>query len=119
MKQVGILYVHGIHCKGPGFARKLHDRVERYLIRQFTEEHRLDLLGAVAAQEVYWADVFKPLADRLDHVSQANHMGWGWLRDEMLTSVAQATGYEDDQGIGAYELVHERVKTSLRSLQAV
>lgn len=118
MRQVGILYVHGIHSKGPGFSRKLHDRVERYLMGGHARSHTLDLPGFVTAQEAYWADVFKPLADRLDTVSLSSHMGWDWLRDEMLTSVAQATGYEDDQGIGAYELVHDRVRTSLLSLQA-
>ena len=112
-KSIGILYVHGIHVRKPGFSEKLHKRVMSYL--------RNECAGVpypVVSQEVYWADVFRPLAGQLDTDGDAMATGWQWLRDQVLTTVAQAAGYEDDQGLGMHEVIHGRVAESLRILEA-
>ena len=107
---VGILYIHGIHAKKPGYSKRLHDRVLRYLGAK-------GATGTPAVREVYWADLFKPMGDHLDRVSAKTDVRWKWLRDEMLTTVAQAVGYEDDQDLGLHEDVHDRIRACLGSLQ--
>ena len=112
---VGIIYIHGIHVRKPGYSTRLHQRVLDYLEKK--QLKGFHPFSDVVFREVYWADVFEGLSDKLRDFERPAGLTWPIVRNEALMIIAQTLGYEDDRGIGAHEKIHDRIQAKLRELQ--
>lgn len=101
-----VLYIHGINVDKPGYSDPLHKNLTSYLWHKGFWNH-------LVQAEVFWGDMFSPAAAHLLDLMRARKLGWQSVRRFSLDTVAQALGYEDVPGIGAYERVHERVAAAL------
>ena len=113
---VGIIYIHGIHVRKPGYSTRIHQRVLDYLERRKNPEGFRPCVD-VSFREVYWADIFEPLSDKLRKGMHPAGLTWPLFRNEALMIIAQTLGYEDDRGIGAHERIQDRIQAKLRELQ--
>ena len=102
-----IVYIHGINVDAPGYSTPLHHNIGAYLWKRGYWDHQVQA-------EVFWGDLFSPSAAKLLDLMKAKKLGWSTVRRLSLDTVAQALGYEDAPGIGAYDRVHERVAATLK-----
>jgi pimeloyl-ACP methyl ester carboxylesterase len=114
MNTVAVLYIHGINVDQADYADDLHLQVTRNVKRL--------MLGAgepprIVTRSVCWWDVFGATAALLKMSTHKKAFGWLTLRDLMLTTAAQAVGYEDGKGDGNYEMVHQRISDALTALE--
>lgn len=113
MNTVAVLYIHGINVDEADYADDLHLQVTRNVKRL--------MLGTgepprIVTRSVCWWDVFGATANLLKTATHKKAFGWLKLRDIMLTTAAQAVGYEDGPGSGNYETVHERIGVALDAM---
>lgn len=112
MNTVAVLYVHGINVDQADYADDLHVMVLKNVQRLTGGE-----APQVVTRSVCWWEVFSPTANMLKLATHRKAFGWQALRDVMLTTAAQAVGYEDEPGTGNYELVHQKIDRALSSLE--
>lgn len=112
MNNVAVLYVHGINVDQADYADDLHLQVVRNVQRLAGDPG-----PRIITRSVCWWDVFTPSASRLKTATHKKAFGWLGLRDVMLTTAAQAVGYEDEPGTGSYEAVHRRIDEAIRAME--
>lgn len=114
-KKVAVLYIHGVNNDRPGFSKNFHDHMVEEVEFQ-VPAHLSDLSGDFVCREACWFDVFQAQQVNLTTSLKQTGLSWKSAREFVASSVAQAVGYEDTVGIGAYEEVHTRLATALKEL---
>lgn len=104
---IAIIYIHGIAVDEPGYSKELHANIHHRLLSADCWDH-------VVPGEVFWGDLFAGSSGRLRKLMDTMDLSWTSVRRMTLDTVAQALGYDDAPGHGAYEEVHERVVNTIR-----
>jgi hypothetical protein len=109
MKRVAILYIHGLDNSDASYSDWMDDQIVSRVAPDIQ----------VFSRAVLWADIFAAAASHLDIAERHYDLKWDALRSFVLSTVAQAVGYEGAPGDAGYDGVHERIREALTDLQAV
>ena len=119
LKNLAIMYVHGIHVVDHDYAHALHLNIMDLLCANHPEHRIVDVYDRIFYRAAFWADIFAPAQVALDTSLASYDLSWLKLRQFMAASVAQAVGYEGARTDPSYEGVHARLSVALADLSNV
>lgn len=109
---IGVLVIHGMGDQMEQFGAPLIDGLQRQLGAT---------AGSVAFESCFWADVLQHHQDQIwQRLKRSGVMSWPASRQWVLSSFGDPPAYLSGffrSGQQAYGLIHERVRSSLRSLE--